>query len=54
MYLIISKDKRIPPDLNTFDYEVWSSDEFVEKSSEEEGFNTDNLDLIYYNIDSLS
>lgn len=54
MYLIISKDKRIPPDLNTFDYEVWSSDEFVEKASEEEGFNTDNLDLIYYNIDSLS
>lgn len=54
MYIIVSKDKRIPNDVAMFDYETWTLQEFIEKASSDEGINVDPEGGIYYNIDSLS
>jgi cellulose biosynthesis protein BcsQ len=53
MFIIISKDTRIPHDIKTFDYERWSSEEFIEKGNSDDGLDIRNIDAIYYNIDSV-
>ena len=50
MFLIISKDKRIPIDLLNFEYEQWDLEEFIVKANE--GLNVD--EGLYINIDSVT
>lgn len=54
MYLVISKDKRIPQDIKNFDYEMWSIEEFVEKASSDDGIDLDVDGGMYFNLDSLT
>lgn len=54
MYLIISKDKRVPYDVQNFDYEQWSLEEFIEKASSDDGIDIDSDGGIYINVDSLT
>lgn len=51
-YIIVSKDKRIPPDLKYKQYHLMSLNSFVEFSSSPEGLPVNNG--IFYNIDSLN
>ena len=54
MYLIISKDKRVPFDVQNFDYEQWSLEEFIQKASADDGLEIDSDGGIYINVDSLT
>lgn len=41
MFIVISNDPRIPDDLQGFQFEQWSSSEFFERASSDEGINID-------------
>lgn len=51
-YLIVTQDQRIPPDIQMFDYEVWSLQQFIEAAGSEEGINID--EGVWFNIDSIN
>lgn len=50
-YLIVTRDPRIPPDAEMFEYEVWSREDFIRGAESEAGIQIDGG--IFYNIDSL-
>jgi cellulose biosynthesis protein BcsQ len=54
MYIIVSKDKRIPQDLKNFEYETWSVEEFIEKATSDEGLSISEDGGIYFNTECLT
>lgn len=54
MYLIVTNDKRIPREMQNFDKEVWTRDEFVQKAANsEEGLSIGDDDVLCLNIGVL-
>ena len=49
-YLIVSKDSRIPPDIEGSSYDMWSREQFIEAAS---GDGIEITNGLYLNIDSL-
>lgn len=49
--LVVTRDPRIPPDITSSDYEVWSKEEFIAGAGSDEGISIESA--LYYNIDSL-
>lgn len=52
MYIIVSNNPRVPIDLDGFQVEKWTSDEFIERASSDEGIEID--EGIWYDISCLS
>lgn len=52
MYIVISNDNRVPPDLPSNQVEHWSLNEFINKASNDEGIDID--EGIYYDVECLS
>lgn len=52
MYIIVSNNPRIPVDLNNFQVEQWTADEFIERASSEEGIEID--EGLWYDISCLT
>ena len=52
MYIIVSNNPRVPIDLDGFQVEKWSSDEFIERASSDDGIEID--EGIWYDISCLT
>lgn len=52
MFIVVTNDKRIPSDLDAFQKDIWSSDEFITRATSDDGMEVD--EGIWYDVSVLT